>query len=140
MIPARYSATRFPGKLMKDLGGKSVILRTYEAAVKTNLFDDVFVVTDSDLIFNEIITNVTKIIKKEAIKSDFVVDPFDKKEINMIFEKAEGQIKNLYQFAFFSIKEVKVGFEKRHESLREQMNEVKEKLNIILEFIKKNDK
>ena len=31
MIPARYSATRFPGKLMKDLGGKSVILRTYEA-------------------------------------------------------------------------------------------------------------
>lgn len=42
----------------------------------------------------------------------------------------------LYQFFFFSIKEVKVGFEKRHEDLRKQMNEVKEKLNIILEFIK----
>ncbi|MDB2613361.1 hypothetical protein N9Y89_01120 [bacterium] len=51
-----------------------------------------------------------------------------------------GALYVLYQFAFFSIKEVKVGFEKRHESLREQMNEVKEKLNIILEFIKKNDK
>ena len=50
-----------------------------------------------------------------------------------------GALYVLYQFAFFSIKEVKVGFEKRHESLREQMNEVKEKLNIILEFIKKND-
>ena len=32
MIPARFSATRFPGKLMKDLGGKPVIVRTYEAA------------------------------------------------------------------------------------------------------------
>lgn len=45
---------------------------------------------------------ITKIIKKEATKSDFVVDPFDKKEINLILEKAEGQIKNLYQFAFFT--------------------------------------
>lgn len=51
-----------------------------------------------------------------------------------------GSLYALYQFAFFSIKEVKVGFEKRHESLREQMSDVKEKLNIILEFIKKNDK
>ena len=41
MIPARYQASRFPGKLMKDLGGKPVILRTYEAAVNTNLFSEV---------------------------------------------------------------------------------------------------
>jgi 3-deoxy-manno-octulosonate cytidylyltransferase (CMP-KDO synthetase) len=54
MIPARYSATRFPGKLMKDLGGKSVILRTYEAAVSTNLFETVFVVTDSNVIYENI--------------------------------------------------------------------------------------
>ncbi|MHB0755015.1 3-deoxy-manno-octulosonate cytidylyltransferase [Polaribacter sp. M15] len=54
MIPARYSATRFPGKLMKDLAGKPVILRTYEAALQTNLFDDVYVVTDSDIIFKTI--------------------------------------------------------------------------------------
>ena len=54
MIPARYSASRFPGKLMQDLGGKPVITRTYEATVETNLFDDVVVVTDSDIIFKEI--------------------------------------------------------------------------------------
>lgn len=53
MIPARYSASRFPGKLMKDLGGKSVIVRTYEAALHTNLFEEVYVVTDSDIIFKE---------------------------------------------------------------------------------------
>ena len=44
MIPARYSASRFPGKLMQDLGGKTVIMQTYNATVATNLFDDVFVV------------------------------------------------------------------------------------------------
>lgn len=54
MIPARYSASRFPGKLMKDLGGKPVILRTYEAALNTNLFDDVYIVTDSDVIYKTI--------------------------------------------------------------------------------------
>jgi len=54
MIPARYSAQRFPGKLMKELGGKPVIVRTYLSAVSTDLFDDVYVVTDSDIIFSEI--------------------------------------------------------------------------------------
>ncbi len=54
MIPARYAASRFPGKLMQDLAGKPVIVRTYEAAVATNLFDEVYVVTDSRLIFDTI--------------------------------------------------------------------------------------
>jgi len=62
VIPARYASTRFPAKLMQDLGGKTVILRTYEAAINTKLFDDVFVVTDSDLIFNEISSNGGKAI------------------------------------------------------------------------------
>jgi len=54
MIPARYSASRFPGKLMQDLEGKTVIRRTYEATLATNLFDEVYVVTDSEIIFDEI--------------------------------------------------------------------------------------
>ena len=62
VIPARYASTRFPAKLMQDLGGKTVILRTYEAAINTHLFDDVFVVTDSILIYNEIIHNGGKAI------------------------------------------------------------------------------
>ena len=57
MIPARYSATRFPGKLMQDLEGKSVILRTYQATMQTNLFSEVYVVTDSEIIYNEIKTH-----------------------------------------------------------------------------------
>jgi len=62
MIPARYSASRFPGKLMQDLEGKTVILRTYEATVATNLFEEVYVVTDSDIIFNEITSHGGKAI------------------------------------------------------------------------------
>lgn len=54
MIPARYSASRFPGKLMKDLGGQSVISRTYQASVNTGLFEAVYVVTDSSIIFDDI--------------------------------------------------------------------------------------
>ncbi len=66
VIPARYASTRFPAKLMQDLGGKTVILRTYETAVGTDLFDDVFVVTDSEAIFNEISSHGGKAIMSIA--------------------------------------------------------------------------
>lgn len=55
MIPARYAATRFPGKLMQPLGPKTVIRHTYDNTVATGLFDEVLVVTDSDIIFQEIV-------------------------------------------------------------------------------------
>jgi len=54
MIPARYAATRFPAKLMQLLGDKPVILHTYQNTVATGLFDEVWVVTDSDIIYNAI--------------------------------------------------------------------------------------
>src|SRR6478672_1209148 len=62
VIPARYASTRFPAKLMQDLGGKTVILRTYETALGTKLFDDVLVVTDSHLIYDEISSRGGKVI------------------------------------------------------------------------------
>jgi 3-deoxy-D-manno-octulosonate cytidylyltransferase len=54
MIPARYGATRFPGKLMQMLGNKPVIVHTYENTMATRLFDEVLVVTDSPVIFDAI--------------------------------------------------------------------------------------
>jgi 3-deoxy-manno-octulosonate cytidylyltransferase (CMP-KDO synthetase) len=56
MIPARYAASRFPGKLMQLLGDKPVIRHTYDNTVATGLFDSVMVVTDSDVIYNEIVS------------------------------------------------------------------------------------
>lgn len=66
LIPARYAATRFPGKLMQDLGGKSVIRRTYESARDTGLFQEVIVVTDSEIIEQEIIACGGKAIRSKA--------------------------------------------------------------------------
>ncbi len=57
LIPARYGATRFPAKLMQMLGDKTVIRHTYENTKGTLLFDEVIVVTDSEIIFNEIVQN-----------------------------------------------------------------------------------
>jgi 3-deoxy-manno-octulosonate cytidylyltransferase (CMP-KDO synthetase) len=57
MIPARYAATRFPAKLMQMLGNKTVIRHTYDNTVATGLFDEVWVVTDSNIIYNEIVSN-----------------------------------------------------------------------------------
>ena len=54
VIPARYEASRFPGKLMQILGEKTVIATTYQNVVETGLFDEVFVATDSEIIFDEI--------------------------------------------------------------------------------------
>ncbi len=54
MIPARYAATRFPAKLMQLLGDKTVIRHTYDNTKATGLFDEVMVVTDSEIIYREI--------------------------------------------------------------------------------------
>lgn len=65
VIPARYGATRFPGKLMQLLGGKAIIRHVYENTVASNLFIDVFVVTDSDIIYNEITNSGGKAIRSK---------------------------------------------------------------------------
>ncbi len=87
MIPARYSASRFPGKLMQDLGGKSVIRRTYEATVATNLFYDVIVVTDSSIIYNEIVNNGGKAmmsIKEHECGSDRIAEAVENLDIDIV--------------------------------------------------------
>jgi 3-deoxy-manno-octulosonate cytidylyltransferase (CMP-KDO synthetase) len=87
VIPARYASTRFPAKLMQDLGGKTVILRTYEAAINTNLFDDVFVVTDSDLIYDEIVSNsgkAIKSIKEHESGSDRIAEAVENLDVDIV--------------------------------------------------------
>ena len=63
MIPARYAATRFPAKLMQVLGSKTVIRHTHDNTLATGLFDEVIVVTDSDIIYDEIVKHGGKAIK-----------------------------------------------------------------------------
>lgn len=53
IIPARYSSTRFPGKPLAKLGGKSVIQRVYEQV--SSVMDDAVVATDDERILNEVL-------------------------------------------------------------------------------------
>jgi 3-deoxy-manno-octulosonate cytidylyltransferase (CMP-KDO synthetase) len=120
-IPARYAATRFPAKLMQLLGDKTVIRHTYDNTVATGLFNEVYVVTDSEIIFNEIVNNGGKAIMSkrshesgsdriaEAIVDldiDIVVnvqgdEPFVKKEplqkVIEVFSDASVQVSSLMQ-------------------------------------------
>lgn len=87
MIPARYGASRFPAKLMQNLAGKTVILRTYEATVATKLFDEVYVVTDSQIIFDEIVNNGGKAImsqKEHQSGSDRIAEAVENLEVDIV--------------------------------------------------------
>lgn len=87
VIPARYASTRFPAKLMQDLCGKTVIRRTYESAVNTGLFHDVFVVTDSILIYDEIISNGGKAImsvKEHESGSDRIAEAVENLDVDIV--------------------------------------------------------
>lgn len=87
VIPARYASTRFPAKLMQDLGGKTVILRTYEAAVISGLFDDVFVVTDSYIIYDNIVSNGGNAImskKEHESGSDRIAEAVEQLDVDIV--------------------------------------------------------
>lgn len=87
VIPARYAASRFPGKLMEILGDKTVIRMTYDNVVATQLFDDVFVVTDSELIFNEIVNHGGKAIyslKDHETGSDRIAEAIENIDCDII--------------------------------------------------------
>lgn len=54
IIPARFASSRFPGKPLIDLGGKSMIQRVYEQCLKSKYLDQVIVATDDERIFDAV--------------------------------------------------------------------------------------
>ncbi len=87
VIPARYAATRFPAKLMQVLGDKTVIRHTYDNTLATGLFDEVLVVTDSDIIFNEIVQHGGRAkmsIKQHESGSDRIAEAIEDMDIDIV--------------------------------------------------------
>ena len=87
MIPARYAATRFPAKLMQLLKDKTVIRHTYDNTVATGLFDEVMVVTDSEIIFNEIVLHGGKAkmsIKTHESGSDRIAEAVADMDVDIV--------------------------------------------------------
>lgn len=56
IIPARYESSRFPGKPLIDLNGKTMIQRVYEGVKNANLFDKVVVATDDERIAEHVVS------------------------------------------------------------------------------------
>ncbi|MBX2932523.1 MAG: 3-deoxy-manno-octulosonate cytidylyltransferase [Chitinophagaceae bacterium] len=86
-IPARYAATRFPAKLMQLLGNKTVIRHTYDNTLATGLFNEVWVVTDSEIIFNEIVNNGGKAvmsIKEHESGSDRIAEAITNIDVDIV--------------------------------------------------------
>lgn len=86
-IPARYQASRFPGKLLADLGGKPVIQHTYEAVRRSGLFSDVLVVTDSDQIENVVRGfggSVIRSLKEHDCGSDRIAEAVADLEVDVV--------------------------------------------------------
>ena len=120
LIPARYGSSRFPGKPLADINGKSMIQRVFEQAKKSDL-DHVVVATDDHRIFDTVVkfggqaimtsTNhqcgtdrCVEALEKISIKSDLVVniqgdEPFiQPQQINLVlgaFQKIETPIVTL---------------------------------------------
>jgi 3-deoxy-D-manno-octulosonate cytidylyltransferase len=87
MIPARYAATRFPAKLMQPLGEKTVIRHTYDNTKATGLFYEVMVVTDSEIIFEEITRHGGKAkmsIRTHESGSDRIAEAIADMEVDIV--------------------------------------------------------
>ncbi len=87
VIPARFAASRFPGKLMQRIGEKTIIRMVYENAVAMNLFDQVLVVTDSDEIMNEILAAggaVKKSTKDHQSGSDRIAEAIASMDVDVV--------------------------------------------------------
>jgi 3-deoxy-manno-octulosonate cytidylyltransferase (CMP-KDO synthetase) len=87
MIPARYAATRFPAKLMQPLGNKPVIRHTYDNTLATGLFNEVWVVTDSDIIYQEMSVHGAKVkmsIKQHESGSDRIAEAVADMDVDII--------------------------------------------------------
>ncbi|HEX4851164.1 MAG TPA: 3-deoxy-manno-octulosonate cytidylyltransferase, partial [Puia sp.] len=78
---------RFPAKLMQKLGEKTVIHHTYDNTVATGLFDEVMVVTDSDIIYNEIINHggkAKKSRKEHESGSDRIAEAVEDMDVEIV--------------------------------------------------------
>jgi len=113
IIPARYASTRYPAKPLADLGGKSMIRRVYEQAIKSTSLTKVIIATDHEEIYNHVIDfegdvcmtsahhasgtdRCYEVLSKESSSFDYVIniqgdEPFiDPRQIDLLASLLDG--------------------------------------------------
>lgn len=87
VIPARYAATRFPGKLMEKIGDSTIISVVYRNVVNMEIFDSVVVASDSDIIINEIASiggSTFKSKKEHQSGSDRIAEAVEHMDVDIV--------------------------------------------------------
>ena len=147
VIPARYESTRFPGKVLADIQGKSMVHRVYEQAVKSTYLDKVIIATEDEKVVNHVaafggVSMLTKpdhasgtdrcfeVLQNQSEAYDYVVniqgdEPFiDPKQIDELAGLLDGDVelatlikKITTNDELFNLGEVKTVFNKKMEAL-----------------------
>jgi len=69
LLPARFASKRFPGKLIADIGGVSVLKRTYDQVVKCGDIDELYVVTSDEILKDHCATHDIPLL---FVKGDYI--------------------------------------------------------------------
>ena len=104
VIPARYASTRFPGKPLAILGGKTVIQRVYEQV--SSVLDEVYVATDDDRIYEAVVRFGGRVVMTRSdhksgtdriqVQGDEpFIQPIQIKTLMQLFDAPETQIGTL---------------------------------------------
>lgn len=129
MIPARYAATRFPAKLMQPLGNKPVIRHTYDNTLATGLFNEVWVVTDSDIIYKEMSAHGAKVkmsVKQHESGSDRIAEAVADMDVDIIVN-VQGDEPFVKKEPLQKLLQVFTGEEGKNVQVASLMQELKEK-------------
>ena len=126
VIPARYDSKRFPGKLLKKIGKRTIVEQTYLSTYNTGLFDDVYVATDNEKIYSLIHSAGGKVIMSDGefvCGTDRIASAVSKLDVDIVINVQGDEPfidKNSLLLLINSLKN-----DKKHEiSLASLMNEI----------------
>ena len=126
LIPARVESKRFYGKLLEKVSGVPIIIRTYQSALRTNLFDDVFVVTHNDQII-DLIKSINGKYLRSSSQHESGTDRIAEVAINLKYDIIVNLQGDEPFIDRFSIKELLNGFNDKKVQMASLMRDFKDK-------------
>ena len=126
LIPARVESKRFYGKLLEKVSGVPIIIRTYQSALRTSLFDDVFVVTHNDQII-DLIKSINGKYLRSSSQHESGTDRIAEVAINLKYDIIVNLQGDEPFIDRFSIKELLNGFNDKKVQMASLMRDFKDK-------------